>query len=639
MRKYFGISVLIVTLIFGLFGFAQAINRINLSQVQASFVGEDQGDALGGAVSLVGDVNGDGHDDILIGASWNDYNGDFAGQVYFILGQTSEWQMRTSVSEADASFVGEEEWDGVSNVSIAGDVNGDGYNDILISAPDKDWREKRVVGQTYLIFGKSDGWEMRTDLSQANASFIGEIEWAASGISLSGGDVNGDGYDDILIGAAGGMTGGGNPGWTYLIFGRPDGWRMRTKLSLADASFVGENAGDAAGMAVSVAGDINGDGYNDILIGAYDNDYHGERTGQVYLIFGQPAGWEMGVSLSEADASFVGEGPQDDAGISVASPGDVNGDGHDDILIGASRNSDGGEYAGQAYLIFGKPDGWSMHTPLSQADASFIGEREWEFAGDPVAGAGDVNRDGYDDILIGAPASTSHGEGIGRAYLIFGKPGVWRMRTPLSEADVSFEGEEWGDLAGSSVAGDGDVNGDGYDDILIGAYFNNYSGEYAGQAYLSLHIPVTITTATMPYGSVGIPYTTVLSATRGTPPYFWSLSSGSPPDGVGLDSTGVISGVPTSVDTADFTVKVADAASDTNAKAFTIIIREIAKGDVNGDGQINIVDVVFAVNITLELYDPTPTQRWAADCDDDGTVNIQDIICMINIILEGSGCR
>ncbi|MCK5253040.1 MAG: FG-GAP repeat protein, partial [Thermoplasmata archaeon] len=168
----------------------------------------------------------------------------------------------------------------------------------------------------------------------------------------------------------------------------------------------------------------------------------------------------MDTDLGDSGASFVGEKTGDRAGFSVASAGDVNGDGYDDILIGAYRNEDGGTNAGQTYLIFGKPDGWSMDNDLSNADASFIGEDENDRSGISVAGTGDVNGDGYDDILIGAPRNDEGGNDTGQTYLILGMASGWQMDTDLSNVDASFSGERTGDCSGSSVAGAGDVNGD-----------------------------------------------------------------------------------------------------------------------------------------------------------------------------------
>ncbi|MCK5562218.1 MAG: FG-GAP repeat protein, partial [Thermoplasmata archaeon] len=156
-----------------------------------------------------------------------------------------------------------------------------------------------------------------------------------------------------------------------------------------------------------------------------------------------------------------------------------NNDGFDDILIGAKNNDEGGEDAGKTYLIFGKRTGWKKTNSLSEADISFIGEGAYNLSGASVAGAGDTNGDGYDDILIGAPGN------LGTTYLIYGRNSGWQKYNNLKNANISFKGNTKGDNAGAAVAGVKDVNGDGCDDILVGAWGSEgQKGQNSGQTYL-----------------------------------------------------------------------------------------------------------------------------------------------------------
>jgi len=460
-----------------------------LTNAEASFIGENSGDNSGNSVAMAGDVNGDGYDDILIGAYYEDSGGISAGQTYLILGAPSGWAMDRDLSNANASFYGETagDYSGFS-VAGAGDVNGDGYDDILIGAYGND-DGGISAGQTYLILGKASGWAMDKDLSTADASFYGETAGDYSGYSVAGaGDVNGDGYDDFLIGAYENVDGGGaGAGQTYLLLGKASGWAMDTDLSNSNASFWGEASDDRCGWSVDGAGDFNGDGIDDLLIGSYRSDDNGMDAGQNYVIYGKKSGWAMDTDLANSNASFQGEVGSDYAGKTVAGVGDVNGDGFDDIMIGAYDSSDGGLYAGQSYLILGSDSAWAMDTDLSKANASFWGENANDYSGWPVAGAGDVDGDGYDDILIGAYDNDEGGSNAGQAYLILGKAAGWAIDTDLanSKADASFWGEDSSDLAGVSVAGEGDVNGDGYSDILVGASGDeDGGGAGAGQTYL-----------------------------------------------------------------------------------------------------------------------------------------------------------
>jgi hypothetical protein len=499
-RKVFGIALLlVVSLLAGsLFAFAGVVYAFDpdtdLSNADASFWGEDSNDDSGDSVACAGDVNGDGLDDFLIGAPGDDDGGDGAGQTYLILGRaTADWGMDFDLSNANASFWGEDSYDESGHsVASAGDVNGDGRDDFLIGAPGDEDGGGYGAGQTYLILGRAAAdWGMDFDLSNANASFWGEDAADNSGWSVaSAGDVNGDGRADFLIGAYGDDDGGDTAGQTYLILGRAAAdWGMDFDLSNADASFWGEDGSDYSGWSVASAGDVNGDGRADFLIGAYGDDDGGIGAGQTYLILGRAAAdWGMGFDLSNADASFWGEDAIDHAGYSVASAGDVNGDGRADFLIGAWGDEDGGVEAGQTYLILGRAAAdWGMDFDLSNADASFWGEDGGDYSGLSVASAGDVNGDGRADFLIGAYRDEDGGGEAGQTYLILGRAAAdWGMDFDLSNADASFWGEDGGDYSGWSVASAGDVNGDGCDDFLIGAYDNDDGGNTAGQTYLLL---------------------------------------------------------------------------------------------------------------------------------------------------------
>jgi len=458
----------------------------NLSDVDASFLGEVEQDAAGKSVSMVGDVNGDGFDDLLIGADYNDDSGFYAGKAYLIFGKKYGWNMDTFLNDADASFTGTESENLGQTVAGAGDVNGDGFDDFMIAVRGYNMINK-LAGKVYLFLGRRSGWSRNMKATTADATFLGEAKDDFAGWSLDGaGDVNGDGFDDILIGAPG-PTSERRTGKTYLIFGKASGWSHNTSLFFADAYYQGGGSGDSSGTSVAGAGDVNGDGFDDFLIGSPYNDETPNDSGQAYLIFGKGDGWSRDNHLSVSGASFRGEDHGDFAGGAVGGAGDVNGDGFDDILIGAGRAEAGGEITtGQAYLFLGGSEGWQMDISLTEADASFLGEDKHDWAGDEVCGAGDINGDGYDDFLVGAYANEGgYGTKGGQTYLILGKRTGWSINQSLSLADASFLGERDNDNAGQSISGGGDINGDGYDDILIGAPGNDeFGGDWRGQIYV-----------------------------------------------------------------------------------------------------------------------------------------------------------
>jgi hypothetical protein len=195
-------------------------------------------------------------------------------------------------------------------------------------------------------------------------------------------------------------------------------------LSAADLSFVGENASDNSGRSVASAGDVDGDGLSDLLIGAYGNDDGGPEAGKSYLFLGSSIASGGTFDLSAADASFVGENggswqnPGDHSGVSVASAGDVDGDGLSDLLIGAYGNDEGDNNAGKSYLFLGSSIAAGGTFDLSAADASFVGENADDYSGSSVASAGDVDGDGLSDLLIGAPYNADGGSNAGKAYLV-----------------------------------------------------------------------------------------------------------------------------------------------------------------------------------------------------------------------------
>jgi hypothetical protein len=170
----------------------------------------------------------------------------------------------------------------------------------------------------------------------------------------------------------------------------------------------------------------------------------------------------------------------------VAGDTDVNGDGLSDMLLGASYNDQGGLDAGKAYLILGRSAGdWGIDFHLTGADASFVGEDLMGQAGRRVSGAGDINADGYDDFLIGAPQTYRYNEEEGSAYLLFGRPSAdWGLNFPLSQADIIYRGEGERFHAGFDVAPAYDINGDGIDDFLIGSWAGNNNGRQSGLSYI-----------------------------------------------------------------------------------------------------------------------------------------------------------
>jgi hypothetical protein len=375
-----------------------------LSVADAKFVGEDAGDRAGYSIDGAGDVDGDGYDDLIIGAPSHSARAVASGAAYLIFGPIVG---RLDLSGADLTFSGKEMNDSAgSSVSLAGDVNGDGYSDVLVAAA----QESSVHtwgGVTYLMYGPAPtNW----DLSASDAQLVGEENLDLSGVALSAaGDGNADGYDDVLVGAPNDSYHPSGPGAVYLVRGPAKGV---LDLSDADAKFTGEEVGDHAGFAVAWAGDVDADGYDDVLLGAHGYDEDGANMGAAYLIRGPV---DADVALDEADAKYIGEKANDFAGFSVAGAGDVDGDGFADLLVGGQEDDMGGHNAGAIYLLYGPA---LTHLVLSFSDVVFTGDSAEDLAGTAVSTAGDVDADGHADLLLGATQNDGGGEDAGAAYLI-----------------------------------------------------------------------------------------------------------------------------------------------------------------------------------------------------------------------------
>ncbi len=425
-----------------------------------SIAGEGADDYFGVSVASAGDVNGDGYDDVIVGAY---YDVSYTGKAYVWHGSSTGLTSGSDASDADWSIAGEGTSDrfGVS-VASAGDVNGDGYDDVIVGAS----YDNGQTGKAYVWHGSATGLTDDSDASDADWSIAGEGGNDRFGHNVaSTGDVNGDGYDDVIVGA---HTDAGSTGKAYLWHGSATGLTVGDDAGDADWSIAGEGADDRFGLSVASAGDVNGDGYDDVIVGAYQDASY---TGKTYIY-----SYGLTAALSaEHDWSTAGEGTYYELGVSVASAGDVNGDGYDDVIVGAQRY---GSYKGKVYVWHGSATGLASGSTASSADWSIIGEGTTDYLGRSVASAGDVNGDGYDDVIVGAYIDSS---GTGKAYVWHGSATGLASGSDASDANWSIAGEGSNNWFGISVASAGDVNDDGYDDVIVGASWYSSS---TGRAYV-----------------------------------------------------------------------------------------------------------------------------------------------------------
>lgn len=497
-KRCFSLSLAIFIQIFLCLPFKIATSQIarndhsekvtGLLEPAATFLGEQYMERVGYFMGNAGDINNDGYEDFLISTFHNKQTGYDAGAAYLILGNGSNiWGYDKELEEADARFLGKEAYDALGYcVSGNSDVNGDGYDDFLLGAPGGNEAGGPKPGHTFLFLGKPTvDWGYNCIArDQADASFVGKRMYDHAGQALAMvGDINRDGYGDFIIGAPLNDDGAEDGGKVYLFLGKPGTWPRDTNIDSTNASFICKSYRANAGYFVSAAGDMNGDGLSDFLIGAPHQDQYG---GRVYLIFGRKtANWGVNFDLDSADVIFEGERTNDKAGWGLSCAGDVNRDGFSDILIGAYGNDNGGPQAGKVYLILGKPAGWSRVLNLSEADASWLGEKSNDMAGWSVSGLVDLNYDSCDEILIGALYNDQGGSDAGKLYLIYGATSGWAKDVCLEEIPDYFLGQKEGNYAGFCVAGN-DANGDGLGDIWTSAPLNTNLDYRSGKIYLFL---------------------------------------------------------------------------------------------------------------------------------------------------------
>jgi hypothetical protein len=402
-----------------------------------------------------------------------------------------------------------------SAVSGAGDINGDGYGDYLIGAPNSDPGGISGAGTTYILFGNHTNLNniyLSQDLTTNNQGFsvYGSSSFQYSGSSVSkAGDFNADGFGDVLIGAASANDAGDLTGNVYLIFGKRNNSNIDlsvTDLAASNYGFTvyGAVSSDRLGEAVSKAGDINGDGYDDIIIGAYSAKYgsiDGFKPGIAYIIFGKETGFSN-IDLQTTDLSSTGQGfrvigvnDDDFLGGSVASA-DINKDGYSDLIISADGFSYSGRTdSGAIYVLFGKTTGFTdidlATTDLCTTNQGFtiFGAISSDQIGlSSAQGIGDINGDSYPDFAFSSRlADRNNNNDCGITYVIYVKSENYTdidLAILDNSQGFSITGAAAGDYSGRSPSGT-DVNNDGFDDLALGAYGATVAGKSdVGKTYI-----------------------------------------------------------------------------------------------------------------------------------------------------------
>lgn len=429
--------------------------------------GDDEVGASFGYAVVGADVNGDGYMDVVVGAPFFSTTNAGAGRAYVFFGsaagpsETAAWTF--SPSEMGSQYAG---------ASLAvGDVNDDGYDDLVVGAPSEGDRFAACAGfftcslpacagTAYLFLGSASG----LGDTPAWTSYGNGVAGERFGAALATGDVNGDGYDDLVVGAdnfdgAPSTTCAGT-GSAYMFLGGPSGLSPSASWTSSGDAVARAEYGDAVSI-----GDVNGDGYDDVVVGA-PMGYATPTTGRVFVYSGSPSG-PASVAAWTADGSAG-------LGDALAAEGDLDGDGYDDLVVRGSLGS-------ASELVHVYP-GSAAGLPASPV-RSLSGEIGRLF-GLALSTAGDVNGDGYDDLLVGAFTALSGAawpSGVGGAFLYLGGP--FEGLAPTLAWASDGEGQVFASY-GAAVSIAGDVNRDGYADVLVGASLFTTANEDAGKAYV-----------------------------------------------------------------------------------------------------------------------------------------------------------
>jgi hypothetical protein len=487
--------------------FSSPIDLSSLTDANGGIVnGETSGDQSGWSVSEAGDVNRDGIPDFIIGARHSAAGGGFeSGAVYVIFGTGSGLGMNFQLSALNGDN-GFRVTSPLANekigwaVAAAGDINRDGFDDILIGERGTD----TTTGAAYVIFGKASGFAASINVAALTGTdgfkLTGVGTGSDTGYDVAGlGDFNHDGFDDIAISA----VDYDSHGRVYVVFGKATPWAANLNLSTLNGtngfSMDGALSEDNFGYSVAGAGDLNRDGIPDLVIGANAVDVGAAQNfGAAFVVYGTSAPFSATFNVTALNGTngfkVLGSVEGEGVGCAVAGIRDINGDGFDDIAIGAYRSEPHGAWSGATYVVFGAATVPAATFTVLALDGSngfkISGEGFSDFSGWQVAAAGDVNGDGFADLAIGAPRYGTYGKILcGGAYVVYGNKNGFAANLELSTVDgsngIKFIGASAKDYAGASVSGIGDVNGDGFDDLLIGAYQTDPNGHVnAGSTYV-----------------------------------------------------------------------------------------------------------------------------------------------------------
>lgn len=442
-------------------GFAPILRLRDFDGQNGFLVGNFQEGDSNKSVSDAGDLNGDGIADFLVGGSG--YPNSKAGAAYVVFGHSGRFDARMDLSKLDGTngfVIYKKYYDDDVTVSSAGDVNGDGIDDLLVGfQADK---KEGSVNTNFVVFGKIGGFESQIDLENINGrDGFNLFSGYNYNIAISSvGDINNDGFDDLIVGNS-------EYSESYVLFGRSN--RYPGEIDVEDLNgrngfVITTNRYDSElGYHASSAGDVNGDGFDDFIVGErYNGGHYNELS---YVVFGRENRFAVNFDLNRLNGENgfkIFNSAEEPFRSTFSSAGDVNGDGFDDIIIGIAEA--GSENTGASYVVFGKADGFDEEFDLSELDGNngfrIVGVNRGDNAGSFVKSAGDINRDGFDDLVVEA-------RGAETSYVIFGRKPDASVDLTGTTADQTLAGGRFADNL-DGLGGRDLLYGHGGNDRLFG---------------------------------------------------------------------------------------------------------------------------------------------------------------------------